>query len=75
MGIMPVASSRVSEPLKTSRLLYQLNADQIAIQKSYDQLSTGKRVTRVSDDPARRVGQSFSSAASAVWNNSAATQA
>lgn len=52
MGILPVASSRVSEPLKTTRLLHQLNADQIAIQRSYDQLSSGKRVSRVSDDPA-----------------------
>jgi len=52
MAVLPIASSRVSEPLKNQRLLSQLNADQIAIQKGYDQLSTGKRVNRVSDDPA-----------------------
>ena len=52
MAVLPIASSRVSEPLKNQRLLSQLNADQIAIQRDYDQLSTGKRVNRVSDDPA-----------------------
>lgn len=52
MSILPVAASRVSEPLKTTRLVSQLNADQLAIQRSFDQLSTGRRVNKVSDDPA-----------------------
>lgn len=52
MAILPIASSRVSEPLKNQRLLSQLNSDQIGIQRNLDQLSTGKRVVRVSDDPA-----------------------
>ena len=52
MPLLPIASSRVSEPLKNQRLLSQLNADQLAIQRQQDQLSTGKRVVRVSDDPA-----------------------
>jgi len=52
MPILPVALSRVSEPLKSTRLLSQLNADQLAIQRQYDQLSTGQRVSRFSDDPA-----------------------
>jgi len=52
MALLPISSTRVSEPLKNQRMLFQLNADQLAIQKQYDQLSTGKRVNRVSDDPA-----------------------
>lgn len=52
MPILPVAMSRVSEPLKNTRLLSQLNADQLAIQRQYDQLITGQRVSRISDDPA-----------------------
>lgn len=52
MPLLPVGMSRVSEPLKNARLLTQLNADQIAIQQQYDQLSTGRRVWRVSDSPA-----------------------
>lgn len=52
MGVLPVAGSRVTEPLKTARLVSQLNADQLAIQRAFDQLSSGRRVTKVSDDPA-----------------------
>lgn len=52
MGVLPVAGSRVTEPLKTARLVSQVNADQIAIQRAMDQLSSGRRVTKVSDDPA-----------------------
>ncbi len=52
MSVLPIASSRVSEPLKNFRLLYQLNADQLGIQRNYDQLSTGLRISKVSDDPA-----------------------
>jgi flagellar hook-associated protein 3 FlgL len=52
MALLPIASPRVSEPLKNARLLFQLNSDQIAIQRKFDELSTGKRVSRISDDPA-----------------------
>ena len=52
MPLLPVTSTRTSTPLSTQRLLFQLNADQLAIQKQYDQLSTGRRVLRLSDDPA-----------------------
>ncbi|MEM1069113.1 MAG: flagellar hook protein [Planctomycetota bacterium] len=52
MPPLPISSTRTSTPLSTQRLLFQLNADQIALQESYDQLSTGRRVLRLSDDPA-----------------------
>ncbi|MEM9365353.1 MAG: flagellar hook protein [Planctomycetota bacterium] len=52
MSLLPVAVNRVSAPLQTQRLLFQLNNDQAAIQRQYDQLSTGRRVLRLSDDPA-----------------------
>lgn len=52
MTLLPIGLSRVSEPLKSQRLLYQLSADQSALLKKFDQLSSGLRVTRVSDDPA-----------------------
>jgi flagellar hook-associated protein 3 FlgL len=52
MPILPVSTVRTSTPLTHQRLLHQLNADQLALQRQYDQLSTGKRVLRYSDDPA-----------------------
>lgn len=52
MTSLPVSISRVSDPLKNQRLLGQLNADQVALQRSFDQMSTGLRVSKVSDDPA-----------------------
>jgi len=52
MASLPISISRVSDPLKNQRLLSQLNADQVALQRSFDQMSTGLRVTKVSDDPA-----------------------
>lgn len=52
MPVLPVTTVRTSWPLSNQRLLFQLNADQIALQRQYDQLSTGKRVLRLSDDPA-----------------------
>ncbi len=52
MSFLPVSTVRTSTPLTTQRLLFQLNADQIAIQNQYDQLSTGNRVLRLADDPA-----------------------
>ncbi|MAI72375.1 MAG: flagellar hook protein [Rhodopirellula sp.] len=52
MPVLPATTVRTSFPLSNQRLLFQLNADQVALQKQYDQLSTGKRVLRLSDDPA-----------------------
>ncbi|MCG8648234.1 MAG: flagellar hook protein, partial [Pirellulales bacterium] len=52
MPLLPVSTVRTSTPLTTQRLLFQLNADQLRIQEQYDQLSTGRRVLRLSDDPA-----------------------
>ncbi|MEM6689118.1 MAG: flagellar hook protein [Planctomycetota bacterium] len=47
-----ISSVRTSTPLMTSRLMSQLNSNQIQLQDLYEQLSTGRRVNRVSDDPA-----------------------
>ena len=52
MALLPVATTRTSTPLANQRLLFQLNSDQLALQEKFDQLSTGRRVLRVSDDPA-----------------------
>ncbi|MFK8113610.1 MAG: flagellar hook protein [Rubripirellula sp.] len=52
MPQLPISTSRTSTPLTTQRLLFQLNQDQIALQDQYEQLSTGRRVLRYSDDPA-----------------------
>lgn len=52
MPLLPVATTRTSTPLSQQRLLHQLNADQLALQRQYDQLSSGRRVLRLSDDPA-----------------------
>lgn len=52
MTSLPISISRVSDPLKNQRLLSQLNADQVALQRSFDQMSTGLRVSKISDDPA-----------------------
>lgn len=52
MPLLPVSTIRTSTPLTTQRLLFQLNRDQLDLQRQYDQLSTGRRVLRLSDDPA-----------------------
>ncbi len=52
MPLLPISTTRTSTPLTNQRLLFQLNQDQLAIQRQYDQLSTGKRVLRLGDDPA-----------------------
>jgi flagellar hook-associated protein 3 FlgL len=51
MPLLPVSTVRTSAPLATQRLLFQLNADQLELQRSYDQLSTGRRVLKPSEDP------------------------
>lgn len=52
MSAIPISTSRISDSLKNVRLLSQLNADQVALQRSFEQLATGLRVSKVSDDPA-----------------------
>ncbi|MCC9658144.1 flagellar hook protein [Rhodopirellula sp. JC737] len=52
MSLLPVATNRISTPMQNQRLMHQLNSDQLAIQRQYDQLSTGRRVLSISDDPA-----------------------
>ncbi len=51
MPLLPVSTVRTSTPLAAQRALFQLNADQIALQRDFDQLSSGRRVLRLSDDP------------------------
>jgi flagellar hook-associated protein 3 FlgL len=51
MPLLPVSTLRTSTALSTQRLLFQLNNDQLELQRQYDQISTGRRVLRYSDDP------------------------
>ncbi len=51
MPSLPISTVRTSTPLSTYRLLGQLNSDQIALQRQFQQLSTGRRVQSFSDDP------------------------
>ena len=52
MPLLPISTVRTSTPLTQQRLLFQLNADQLALQRQYDQLSSGRRLLRLGDDPA-----------------------
>ena len=52
MSLLPISTVRTSTPLTQQRLLFQLNADQLALQRQYDQLSSGRRLLRLGDDPA-----------------------
>jgi flagellar hook-associated protein 3 FlgL len=47
----PVIAGRVSDSLSRYRSIYQLQADTRSIQAIQEQLSTGRRVNRPSDDP------------------------
>lgn len=47
----PVGSSRSSAALSITRLLYQINNDQNAITNLQTQLSTGRRIQHLSEDP------------------------
>lgn len=51
MPALPISTVRTSSSLSTFRLISQLNADQVDLQKQFDQLSTGRRVQSFSDDP------------------------
>tara|TARA_R110002049_G_scaffold305056_1_gene501012 strand:- start:60493 stop:62448 length:1956 start_codon:yes stop_codon:yes gene_type:complete len=52
MPLLPISTVRTSTPLTQQRLLFQLNADQLALQRQYDQLSSGRRLLQLGDDPA-----------------------
>lgn len=47
----PVVAGRTSDSLRRSRMLYQVQVDQIALQDIQEQLSTGLRYSRISEDP------------------------
>ncbi len=51
MSVSPASGTRISVPLQTQQLISQLSADQVSIQSYYDQLSTGRRIQRLGDDP------------------------
>src|SRR5262245_739473 len=50
-GFFPVPSSRSTDLLMQTRLIQQLNADQVTLQKLQNQLSTGRRITLPGEDP------------------------
>jgi flagellar hook-associated protein 3 FlgL len=59
-GFYPVPATRSSSFLAQTRLLQQLNLDQLAIQRLQTQISTGRRVLVPSDDaPAALRGQTL----------------
>ena len=47
----PALPGRATNQLTTSRLMFQINTDQTAIQRLQTQLSTGRRIERPSQDP------------------------
>ncbi len=51
----PVIASRSSQPLAGHRLLFQINHDQTAIHKLEEQLSTGRRINKASEDPSAAI--------------------
>ena len=51
----PVGSSRSSAALSITRLLYQINTDQNSITDLQTQLSTGRRIQRLSQDPSAAI--------------------
>jgi flagellar hook-associated protein 3 FlgL len=51
----PVGSSRSSSALSITRLLYQINSDQNSITDLQTQLSTGRRIQRLSQDPSASI--------------------
>lgn len=51
----PAVNARATSQLAITRLMFQLNNDQGAIQKLQDQLSTGRRINKPSEDPAAAI--------------------
>jgi flagellar hook-associated protein 3 FlgL len=59
-GFYPVPTTRSSGFIAQTRLLQQLNYDQVAIQRLQNQISTGRRISRPSEDaPAAQRGQTL----------------
>ena len=56
MSITPIASSRVTQQMKSFALLGSLQSDQSNLLTLENQLSSGKRLSLASDDPAAAVG-------------------
>ncbi len=56
MSITPIASSRVTQGMKSTALLDTLQIDQNSLLTLENQLSSGKRLSQASDDPAATVG-------------------
>ncbi len=51
----PVVAGRTSDSLSRYRSLYQVQVGKLGIQQLQDQLSTGKRINRPSEDPASAI--------------------
>ncbi len=51
----PVVAGRTSDSLSRYRSLYQVQVGKLSIQQLQDQLSTGKRIIRPSEDPAAAI--------------------
>lgn len=51
----PTASARATSQLGITRLLFQINHDQLSIQDLQTQLSTGRRISKPSQDPAAAI--------------------
>jgi flagellar hook-associated protein 3 FlgL len=51
-GFYPVPSTRSTQLLAQNRLLQQLHADQLAVQRLQTQISTGQRISRPGEDAA-----------------------
>src|SRR6187397_598845 len=49
-GFYPVPSTRTTNLLMQSRLIQQLNNDQVALQRLQNQISTGQRISLPSED-------------------------
>src|SRR6476661_4133604 len=54
-SFFPATVGRVSTQQSITRLLFQVHADEGAIQKLQTQLSTGRRIERPSEDPAAAI--------------------
>ena len=50
-GFYPVPSTRSTNLLASTRLIQQLNSDQLGLQRLQNSISTGKRLTTAGEDP------------------------
>ncbi|MEZ6088575.1 MAG: flagellin hook IN motif-containing protein [Pirellulaceae bacterium] len=55
MSLLPIATPRTADILTQLRLVRQLNSDNQTLEGLYTQLSTGRRVNTLSDDPASAI--------------------